>query len=80
MYSFLDYFEEVGMEKGLEQGLEQGIEKGHELLYYRIFSKNRIPEDISGFTGESVEYLYNLKEKYLATVREESHYDGNEKR
>lgn len=78
MYSFLDYFEEVGLEKGMqkgmEKGMEKGIEEGQEKLYYKMFSKDRTPEDISEFTGESLEYLYDLKEKYLATVREESQY------
>lgn len=98
MYSFLDYFEEVGLEKGMEkgikqglekgmkQGLEQGLEKGLEKgleqgreeermkIYYRMFRNNRTPEDISDFTGESVEHLYDLQKKYLATIQEESRY------
>ena len=82
MYSFLDYFEEVGMEKGMEKGVKEGMKKGIEKgaedkrtrIYYRMFQKNRTPEDISDFTGESVEYLYDLQKKYLATVREQSHY------
>lgn len=86
MYSFLDYFEEVGLEKGMQKGMqrgmekgmkegrEKGIEEGQEKLYYKMFSKDHTPEDISEFTGESLEYLYDLKEKYLATVREEGQY------
>ena len=70
MYSFLDYFEEVGLEKGIEKGREEERTK----IYYRMFQKNRTPEDISDFTGESVEYLYDLQKKYLATVQEKSQY------
>lgn len=80
MYSFLDYFEEVGLEKGIEKGMEKGIEKGREeermRIYCRMFRNNRTPEDISDFTGESVDYLYGLQEKYLAMLWEESHYDS----
>lgn len=95
MYSFLDYFEEVGLEKGIERGIEQGIqqgiergieqgiergmkegmEKGQEKIYYRMFSNNRTPEDISEFTGDPVDYLNELHEKYLAAVREENKYE-----
>lgn len=80
MYTFLDYFEEVGMEKGIKKGMEKGIEKGREEereeIYYRMFRNNRTPEAISDFTGESVEYLCDLQKKYLATVREGSCYNG----
>lgn len=83
MYSFLDYFEEVGIEKGMEKGMERGREEERTRIYYRMFEKNKTPEDISDFTGESVEYLYDLQKKYLAEVHEESHYsvkknDGKE--
>lgn len=66
---------EKGLEKGLARGKEQGIQQGKEQLYYRMFSKNKTPEDISDFTGESVEYLYDLKQEYLAAVQEESQYN-----
>ena len=90
MYTFLDYFEEIGLEKGIEKGMEEGMEKGmekgiekgreeeREKIYYRMFRNNRTPEAISDFTGESVEYLFDLQKKYLATVREDSCYN-NEK-
>ena len=92
IYSFLDYYEEVGMEKGMKKGMKKGIEKGmekgmkkgiekgreeeREEIYYRMFRNNRTPEAISDFTGESVEYLFDLQKKYLATVREGSCYNG----
>ena len=50
-------------------------EEGRQEVYFNMFHKNKTPEDISDLTGESVEYLYGLQKKYLATVHEQSHYD-----
>lgn len=72
--SIYEYDEEKHLQAVREESMAEGLAKGKEQLYYRMFSKNRTPEDISDFTGESVEYLYELKEEYMATVQEERHY------
>ena len=72
MYSIAEELENIGKQKGIEQGIRQGKEE----TYYRMFSNNRTLEDISEFTGESMDYLYRLHEKYLDMVREEGKYES----
>ena len=78
MYTILDYLEEEGLQKGLnrgrEEGRKQGREEGINQIYYRMFENNRTPEDISDFTGESLEFLYEVQEKYRTEIREKSKY------
>lgn len=63
MYTILDYLEEIGLEKGLDKGRNE--------IYYKMFQNDKTPEDISEFTGESLEYLYEIQERYLTTVVQE---------
>lgn len=74
MYTILDYLEEAGWEKGLEEGRQKGREETRENIYCRMFGKNKTPEEINDLTGESLEYLYGLQEKYLTMVREKGTY------
>ena len=73
--SIYEYDEEKHFRTLREEGREEGMAAGMEKVYFNMFHKNKTPEDISDFTGESVEYLYDLQKKYLATVHEHSHYD-----
>ena len=69
-------FDEKVYEDGIrEEGRAEGIAEERTRIYYHMFHKNRTPEDISDLTGESLEYLYDLQKKYLATVHEQSQYD-----
>ena len=60
---------EEGIQEGIEQGIKQGIEQEHKEVIFRMFERNRTPEEISEFTGESLDYLYGVKQEYLM-VRE----------
>ena len=87
MYTILDYLEEEGLQKGmqkgieqgLEQGLEQGIEKGRDQIFYGMFRNNRTPEDISDFTGEPLEYINDVHQRYQAMVKEKGGYDNEDR-
>ena len=76
--SIYEYDEEKHMrtlrEEGREEGIKQGIEQGKDQMLYRMFHNNRTPQEISEFTGESLEYLYQVHERYLEMVQEESKY------
>ncbi len=74
MYTILDYLEEEGLQKGLNRGREEGRKEGINQIYYKMFENNRTPEDISDFTGESLELLYEVQEKYRTEIREKSKY------
>lgn len=77
--SIYEYDEEKHMrtlkEEGREEGIKQGIERGKDQMLYRMFHNNKTPQEISEFTGEPLEYLYQVHERYLETVQEENKYD-----
>ena len=58
-------------EDGRKAGISAGVKQGTEQTYYRMFRNHKTPQEISEFTGESLEYLYQVQEKYLELVREE---------
>ena len=60
-----------GREEGRVEGREEGLKEG----IYRMFRKQRTPEEINEFTGEPLEYLYEVQKEYLSMVREETSYD-----
>lgn len=78
MYSIFDFLEEEGLEKGRREGRDEGLREGRNQTYYQMFRNNRTPEDISDFTGESLEHIYNIHEKYLEMVHEKNSYGEND--
>lgn len=54
---------EEGLEKGLEEGLEKGLKEGRREIYCRMLNNGKTPEEISSFTGESLEYLRCLQKE-----------------
>ena len=65
-----------GREDGREEGRVEGREEGLKEGIYRMFRKQRTPEEINEFTGEPLEYLYEVQKEYLSMVREETSYGG----
>lgn len=59
---------EEGREEGWKKGLEKGREEERRHIYCRMLKANKTPEEISIFTGESLEYLYHLQ-KELSDAR-----------
>ena len=66
---------EEGCEVGRKAGISAGVKQGTEQTYYRMFRNDKTPQEISEFTGESLEYIYQVQEKYLELVREDGKYD-----
>lgn len=78
MYTILDYLEEEGLQKGIKKGMEKGIEKGRDQILYGMFRNNKTPEDISDFTGEPLEYIYDVHQRYQAMEKEKGGYDDED--
>lgn len=54
---------EEGLEKGMEEGLEKGLKEGRREIYCRMLNNGKTPEEISSFTGESLQYLRCLQKE-----------------
>lgn len=67
---------EDGIKLGISQGIEQGMEQGRDEILFSMFRKNKTPQDISEFTGQPLEYLYQVQEKYLTMVKEKGSYEA----
>lgn len=63
--SIFEYNEELHRESLLEEGRRD--------IYCKMLKNNKTPEEISAFTGESLEYLYDLKSD-LALIQEADQY------
>lgn len=66
MYSIAEELENLGREEGREEGRRESI--------CRMFGRQKTPEEISEFTGEPLEYLYEVQREYLAMIREGGKY------
>ena len=53
---------------------EEGREEGRKESICRMLGRQKTPEEISEFTGEPLEYLYEVQKEYLAMVREGGKY------
>lgn len=54
---------EEGREEGWKKGLKQGMEEGRKDVYCHMLNNGKNPEEISSFTGESLEYLRCLQKE-----------------
>ena len=65
--SIFEYNEELHhkslLEEGWKEGLEQGREEEKHDICCRMLKAHRTPEEISSFTGESIDYLYRLQKE-----------------
>lgn len=66
---------EYDEEKHMRTLKEEGIQQGKDQMIYRMFLNNRTPQEVSEFTGEPLEYLYQVHKRYLEIVQEENRYD-----
>lgn len=73
--SIYEYDAEKHMRTLKEESIEEGIQQGKDQMIYRMFHNNRTPQEISEFTGEPLEYLYQVHKRYLEIVQEENKYD-----
>ena len=53
---------------------EEGREGGRKESICRMLDRQKTPEEIREFTGEPLEYLYEVQKEYLAMVKEEGRY------
>ena len=61
-------------EEGREEGLEEGRRQERKESIYRMLRRQKTPEEINEFTGEPLDYLYDLQKEYLMMVQEEGKY------
>lgn len=54
---------EEGREEGWKKGLKQGMEEGRKDVYCHMLNNGKSPDEISSFTGESLEYLRCLQKE-----------------
>lgn len=54
---------EEGREEGWKEGLEKGLKEGKREIYCRMLNNGKTPEEISSFTGESLQYLRCLQKE-----------------
>ena len=66
MYSIAEELENLGREEGREEDRKESI--------CRMLDRQKTPEEIREFTGEPLEYLYEVQKEYLAMVKEEGRY------
>ncbi len=62
MYSIAEELENLGREEGRKESI------------CRMLDRQKTPEEIREFTGEPLEYLYEVQKEYLAMVKEEGRY------
>ena len=53
---------------------EEGREEGRKESICRMLDRQKTPEEIREFTGEPLEYLYEVQKEYQAMVKEEGRY------
>ena len=77
-------YREEGLKEGREEGLREGFEEGREeerkQLAYRMFDRNRTLEEISDLTGQSMEYVYQLRKEYTQMAHENIRYKTEKKK
>ncbi len=65
--SIFEYNEELHrkslLEEGREEGWKKGLEEGRKDVYCHMLNNGKTPEEISSFTGESLEYLRCLQKE-----------------
>lgn len=65
---------EEGRRKGRIEGLEEGRRQERKESIYRMLRRQKTPEEINEFTGEPLDYLYDIQKEYLMMVQEEGKY------
>lgn len=72
--SIYEYDEELHYKTLREEGREEGRKEERKESICRMFRRQKTPEEINEFTGEPLDYLYEVQKEYLSMVQEKERY------
>lgn len=72
--SIYEYDEELHYKTLREEGREEGRKEERKESICRMFRRQKTPEEINEFTGESLDYLYEVHKEYLSMLQGKERY------